>query len=206
VQRNFWKWLSITLLSQSLQCREVFVEALSSKTCVFNISLPLSLSLCLYLSNCIHVCSLSSKKDYTVLECVVGFAVVPHPVTGALISTSHSTGNTIILERLTKEMVLTSDGPVNLLETLPFKFLFQKTLTSRVSLLFCSPHLLFLQHPHGVSCSTRQCSLFKLSSMKKRKLDRLMPLLSLMTLLPSAFLIMRFVLSSLQCSERDHRS
>jgi hypothetical protein len=65
-----------------------------------------------------------------VIECVVGFAVVPHPVTGALISTSHSIGNTIILERLTKQMVQSSDGPVNLIETLPFKFLFQKTLTS----------------------------------------------------------------------------
>lgn len=76
---------------------------------------------------------LASKRDFTVIECVVGFAVVPHPVTKSLISTTHSTGSSIIMmERLTKELVKTSDGPVNLVETMPFTFLFQKTLTSEL--------------------------------------------------------------------------
>lgn len=96
------------------------------------------------------MCRLSGKKDYTVIECVVGFAVVPHPVTGALISTSHSIGNTIILERLTKEMVLTSDGPVNLLETLPFTFLFQKTMTSTFSPISSSSLNFFLASSWGL--------------------------------------------------------
>lgn len=75
---------------------------------------------------------MSTKKDFTVIECVIGFAAVPHPQTGALISTSHCTKNNIIVvERLTKETVKTSEGPMNLMETMPFTFLFQKTLTSK---------------------------------------------------------------------------
>mmetsp|Transcript_24897 Transcript_24897/g.36716 ORF Transcript_24897/g.36716 Transcript_24897/m.36716 type:complete len:422 (-) Transcript_24897:140-1405(-) len=73
----------------------------------------------------------SGKKGFTVIETVIGFAVVPHPTTGALVSTTHATGkNCIVVERLTKEMVKTSDGAVNLLETIPFTYLFQKTLTT----------------------------------------------------------------------------
>jgi hypothetical protein len=83
---------------------------------------------------------LSSKKDFTVIECVIGFAVVSLAPNGVLISTSHCTGsNTVIIERLTKEMVKTSDGAVNLLETMPFTFVFQKTLTSMFISSYTTP-------------------------------------------------------------------
>lgn len=72
---------------------------------------------------------ISSKKHLTAIECAVGFSVIRHPTTGALTTTLPSSSH-ILIERLTKEMVNTSDGAVNLVETLPFKITFRKTLTT----------------------------------------------------------------------------
>jgi hypothetical protein len=50
-------------------------------------------------------------------------------MTGALTTTLPSSSH-LLIERLTKEMVNTSDGAVNLVETLPFEITFRKVLTS----------------------------------------------------------------------------
>lgn len=70
---------------------------------------------------------LSLNKSITILEGIVGFAVVPHPKTGVLSSTVCSPG--VTLYRLTKEVALIAEGPLNLLEHTNLTFLYTKTLT-----------------------------------------------------------------------------
>ena len=72
---------------------------------------------------------LSNRKGFTVIECVVCFAVVPHPATGALTATISSSG--LVLERLSREMVKVADGPVNLIEYTKIPITFKKILTRK---------------------------------------------------------------------------
>lgn len=67
------------------------------------------------------------RKDVAVVECVVGFAVVPHPKTAALCPTVPSP--VIIFERLSKEIEDQADGPLRLMESIDMEAIYDKTLT-----------------------------------------------------------------------------
>lgn len=67
------------------------------------------------------------RKDVAVVEGVVGFAVVPHPKTGAYCPTVRLP--CIIYERLSKEIEDVASGPLRLMENLDMQPSFDKTLT-----------------------------------------------------------------------------
>jgi len=62
-----------------------------------------------------------------VVECVVGFAVVPHPKTGTYTPTV--TKPMLVYERLSKEIENTADKPLRLMEAMDLTSYFRKTLT-----------------------------------------------------------------------------
>lgn len=70
---------------------------------------------------------LGSKKGLTILEGVVGFAVVPNPKSGVLTSTVPTPRVTLL--RLSKEVAAVAEGPLNLLEHTNLSFLYSKSLT-----------------------------------------------------------------------------
>ena len=70
-------------------------------------------------------------KGFTVIEGVVGFAVVPDPRHGAAVATLPSPG--ILFERLSKDAVKVADGPLRLLERMDVDISFRKTLTRKAS-------------------------------------------------------------------------
>ena len=84
-------------------------------------------------------------KGFTVIEGVVGFAVVPDPKHGAVVASLPRPG--ICFERLTKEAVKVADGPLRLLERMDVEVSFRKTLTRK---LCCSFHI--CTESHGYSC------------------------------------------------------
>jgi hypothetical protein len=86
----------------------------------------------------LYTYSLSERRGFTVIECVICFAVVPDPASGALISTAPAAG--LVMERLTKEMVKAADGPVNLVEAMGFPVNFRKVLTRNVIKSFAKCH------------------------------------------------------------------
>lgn len=67
------------------------------------------------------------RKDIAVIECVVGFAVVPHPKSGAYCPTTQTPS--IIFERLSKEIEDIADGPLRTMENIDVAAFFDKTLT-----------------------------------------------------------------------------
>lgn len=67
------------------------------------------------------------RKDVAVVEGVVGFAVVPHPKTGAFCPTVNLP--CIIYERLSKEIEDLASGPLRLMENLDMQPSYDKTLT-----------------------------------------------------------------------------
>jgi hypothetical protein len=68
-------------------------------------------------------------KGFTVIEGVVGFAVIPDPKHGAAVASLPRPG--ILFERLTKEAVKVADGPLRLLERMDVDVSFRKTLTRK---------------------------------------------------------------------------
>jgi hypothetical protein len=68
-------------------------------------------------------------KGFTVIEGVVGFAVIPDPKHGAVVASLPRPG--ILFERLTKEAVKVADGPLRLLERMDVDVSFRKTLTRK---------------------------------------------------------------------------
>ena len=69
----------------------------------------------------------SGEKSIALIECSVGFAVVPHPVTGALTPTVSSPS--IAIERMTTEINRIAEGAVNLMDTIGMDMQFRKVLT-----------------------------------------------------------------------------
>ncbi len=66
-------------------------------------------------------------KGTAIIDCVVGFGVVPHPKTGDLIATTSNPS--IGIQRLTKEIESLAIGPVNLLERTRISFQYRKALS-----------------------------------------------------------------------------
>ncbi len=69
----------------------------------------------------------SARKDIAVVECVVGFAAVPHPKNGAIVPTVQAP--VIIFERLDKEIAGIAGGPCNLMECMKLEVYYRKVLT-----------------------------------------------------------------------------
>ena len=71
---------------------------------------------------------LNGKGGSIVMDCVVGFAVVPHPKNGSLVSTFSKPK--IVLERMSKEVFQIADGPCRLIESMNgIEVTFKKILT-----------------------------------------------------------------------------
>lgn len=77
----------------------------------------------------IHPVSRLEGKGFTVIEGVVGFAVLPDPRHGAAVASLPRPG--ILFERLTKEAVKVADGPLRLLERMDVDVSFRKVLTRK---------------------------------------------------------------------------
>jgi hypothetical protein len=88
--------------------------------------------------NSIPVCSNHSarleSKGFTVVEGVVGFAVIPDPKHGAAVSSLPRPG--VLFERLSKDAVKVADGPLRLLERMDVDISFRKTLTRKCLCFF----------------------------------------------------------------------
>ena len=69
----------------------------------------------------------SGEKNIALIECSVGFAVIPHPVTGALTPTTPTPS--IALERMSNEINRIAEGAVNLMDTIDLDMQFRKVLT-----------------------------------------------------------------------------
>jgi len=69
----------------------------------------------------------TSRKDVAVIEVAVGFAVVPHPKTGALVPTVQCP--IMIFERLEKAQEAIAMGPCNLMECMSLEVYYRKVLT-----------------------------------------------------------------------------
>lgn len=70
-------------------------------------------------------------KGLTVIEAVIGFAVVLNPRTSAYIATIPSP--CVLYQRLSKEEVAIADQPLRLLEHMPVFPHFRKTITRKYS-------------------------------------------------------------------------
>ena len=70
---------------------------------------------------------LSSEKNIAMIECTVGFAVIPHPVSGALTPTTLQPS--IGMERMNNEINKIAEGAVNLMDTIDMHMQFEKQLT-----------------------------------------------------------------------------
>lgn len=71
--------------------------------------------------------SFTGRKGIAVIECCVGFSVIPHPKTNALVPTCKTP--VIILERLDKDIEKIAIGPVNLIEYMGIEIYSRKQLT-----------------------------------------------------------------------------
>lgn len=69
------------------------------------------------------------SRGFTVIEGVVGFAVVLDPKYCAAVATTSQPS--ILFERLTKEAVKVADGPLRLLEAIDVDVHFRKILTRK---------------------------------------------------------------------------
>jgi hypothetical protein len=90
------------------------------------------------ISNCIscvaHHSARLESKGFTVVEGVVGFAVIPDPKHGAAVSSLPRPG--VLFERLSKDAVKVADGPLRLLERMDVDISFRKTLTRKCLCFF----------------------------------------------------------------------
>lgn len=74
-------------------------------------------------------------RGVVMLECIVSFAVVKHPKTGAYISTSPR--GVMVCERLAKEIEKKAIGPLNLMEYMEVDFQYRKVLTRKYRTTSC---------------------------------------------------------------------
>ena len=77
---------------------------------------------------CVLKEKLNGKSGAVVMDCVCGFAVVPHPKNGSLVSTFKYPK--IVMERMSKEVFKVADGPCRLIESVNgIEVTFKKILT-----------------------------------------------------------------------------
>ena len=103
-----------------------------------------------YLSISVTSCRLSERTGLALLECVVGFAVVPRPSDGALISTITNGG--FMMERLSRENAAPAEGAVNLMECMPFPIHYKRVLTRNIFFALYPSYL--PQLIRGAYCNT----------------------------------------------------